>query len=89
MSGDPRRPNEVTKYRPPAAKENAASGMLLLAGMGFGFAGFLFKVKHTHKHVDLGKTHMLCRVPLHAVSDHNVHVSYSHVCRENGKSGLC
>lgn len=46
VSGDPRRPNEVNKYKPPASKaEDATGGILLLLGMGLGFAGFLFKIK--------------------------------------------
>lgn len=42
VSGDPRRPNEINKYKP-ARAEDATGGFMLLLGMGLGFAGFLFK----------------------------------------------
>ena len=44
VSGDPRRPNEINKYKP-ARAEDATSGIMLLLGMGLGFAGFLFKAR--------------------------------------------
>lgn len=43
VSGDPRRPSEVNKYKPPARGDDVASGVLLLLGTGLGFAGFIFK----------------------------------------------
>jgi len=45
VSGDPRRPNEINKYKPARAGEDATGGIMLLLGMGLGFAGFLFKIK--------------------------------------------